>query len=91
MMNRLWPKLAGAILIGFALMGRSFAYIGIPAARLFIGDIFLGIWLLLRPGAVAGRWFRGLISTGPLNRFSWMYLLLLQYGIIEALHGFSMG
>jgi hypothetical protein len=90
-MNRLWARFAGAILLGFAMMGRSFAYIGVPAAKLFIGDIFLAVSLLLRPGGVVGRWHRGLISTGPLNRFSWIYLVFLQYGIIEALHGFSKG
>jgi hypothetical protein len=91
MMNRLWAKLVGALLLGFAMMGRSFAYIGVPAAKLFVGDIFLAVSLLLRPGGVVGRWHRGLISTGPLNRFSWIYLVFLQYGIIEALHGFSKG
>jgi hypothetical protein len=91
MMNRLWAKLVRALLLGFAMMGRSFAYIGVPSARLFIGDIVLALWLLLRPGALVGPWFRGLVSTGPLNRFCWIYLVFLQYGIIEALHGFSKG
>jgi hypothetical protein len=91
MFTRAWVKSVGALLVGLACLGKSFAYLGVPSARLFIGDMFLGLSILSRPRAVLGRWFHGLVTPGPLNHYAWMLLLLMQYGVIEALRGFSKG
>jgi hypothetical protein len=89
-LTTLWIRAVGVILVGFAL-GKSFAYVGLPSAKLFISDIFLAISLITRPNAILGRWFGSLISFGTLHQYSWMLLLFLQYGVIQALRGFSLG
>jgi hypothetical protein len=89
MINRFWVKCVAALLVGFACLGKSFAYWGVPAAKIFIGDIFLALSILLKPRAVVGRWLYALIQGGPLNGFAWMLLMFFQYGIITAIRGFS--
>ena len=51
----------GAVLMGYALFGRSFAYVGVPP--LFIGEMLLGAGLLL---LALSRWPKALFRSPPL-------------------------
>ncbi|WP_424950471.1 O-antigen ligase family protein [Deinococcus sp.] len=68
------PRLAlsflGLCLLGYALFGKGFAYIG--AAPIFIGELALGLCLL----ALLLRGRLGLLGRSPL-----LYLLLLNMGV----------
>ena len=44
-----WSKWVLFLLVGFSLTARSFSYLGIPPAKLFIGDLTLGAFILFRP------------------------------------------
>ena len=48
----IWPGVAGFLFTGYLAMARSFAYLGVPP--LFIGEIVLGAFLLLKPRAEPG-------------------------------------
>ena len=71
----IWPQIAGFLLVGYLCMSRSFAYLGV--APLFIGEIVLGAFLLLKPRVALGTWAASLLRASPLNEldspcwFSW--------------------
>ena len=46
-----WSKYVLFFLFGFCLTGRSFSYLGIPPAKLFIGDLTLAAFIFLRRGS----------------------------------------
>ena len=58
------------LLLGFALTGRSFAYLCIPPAKLFIGDLTLAAFVLLRPRKLFDPWMQALtlLIWGLLSR-----------------------
>ena len=67
-----WLTLLCLTLLGYALLGKGWAYIGIPPV--FIGEVvlFCGLVLLI----LLGRW-RGLLDLAPV----WSILLLLAWGL----------
>jgi hypothetical protein len=87
-----WTKLAGFLLLGYSLFGRSFSYLGIPPAKIFIGDLALGAFILFRSRNVLDRWLTALTQPGhPLSRFAWALLLFTLYGLFEVAHGILAG
>ena len=88
----MWRKLILVLVVGYVTLGRSFAYIGLPPLKIFIGELFLAAFLLFRSRAVIGEWFNGLIDPyRATHNFSWALLLFFQYGVFEALRGISLG
>jgi hypothetical protein len=69
-----WLALLSLTLLGYALFGKGFAYLGVPP--LFIGEIvlFLGVVLFV----LVGRW-RGLLEVPAV----WPLLLLLAWGLLR--------
>ncbi|HZD51409.1 MAG TPA: hypothetical protein VE175_00040, partial [Woeseiaceae bacterium] len=61
----IWSRIAGFLLAGYLILGRSFAYLGVPP--LFIGEIVLGAFLLLKPRVALGTWAAALLRASPLN------------------------
>ena len=51
-----WVKMASFLILGYFVMGRTFAYLGIPPLHIFIGEIVLGSFLLLGPETTRGQW-----------------------------------
>ncbi len=47
-----WAALLRFMVVGYLAMGRSFAYLGLPPAKLFIGEIVLGAFLLSNFNAI---------------------------------------
>jgi hypothetical protein len=86
-----WSKWVLFLLVGFSLTGRSFAYLGIPPAKLFIGDLTLAAFIFLRPRKLFDPWLKALTSGGPLSPVSWMLLISICYGIFEVIRGLLVG
>jgi len=81
----IWPRIAGFLLAGYLTLGRSFAYLGIPP--LFIGEIVLAGFLLLKPRVALGTWVASLLRTSPLNGFGLALLAFLAYGLWQVGRG----
>ncbi len=86
-----WSKYLLLFLLGFCLTGRSFSYLGIPPAKLFIGDLTLAAFILLRPRQLFDRWFSALTKGGPIAPFGWVLLISIAYGIFETIRGILVG
>ncbi len=71
--------------------GKTFYYLGIPAAKIFIGDITLGLFFVLRTRELASRWFGALTGRNVLSPFAWVLLLSVLFGIVEVLYGLHSG
>ena len=82
-----WTKYAIFLLMGYSLFGRSFSYLGIPPAKIFIGDVTLAALAVFHPRGFTRRWFASLVRMDPLSSFSWVLLLSIMYGIIEVARG----
>ena len=86
-----WSKWVLFLLLGLSLTGRSFAYLGIPSAKLFVGDLTLAAFIVLRPRKIFDPWIDALTKGGPLGPVAWMLLASLVYGIFEVIRGILLG
>ena len=86
-----WSKWVLFLLLGYSLTGRSFAYLGIPPAKLFIGDLTLAAFIFLRPRRLFDPWIKALTKTSPLSPFAWLLLASIAYGIFEVIRGVLAG
>ena len=89
--QRIWVTLAAVLVCGYGLFGRTFAYIGLPPAKIFIGDLVLGGFLLFQTGKIVRPWFDGLVKKSPFSALHWTYLLFLCYGVLEFCMGIVRG
>ncbi len=87
----LWSFMAAFMLLGFTLGGRTFAYLGIPPAKIFIGDVVLASFILFHPRAIVGRWVNALTRPVPLSGLAWILLLFVFYGFAEVVRGVLAG
>ena len=87
----LWAKWILFLLVGLALTGRSFSYLGIPPAKLFIGDLTLAAFIFLRPRKLFDPWLKALTNGGPLGAVSWILLISISYGIFQVIRGVLLG
>ena len=81
----IWPWIAGFLLLGYLTMGRSFAYLGIPP--IFIGEIVLAAFLLLKPRIALGTWAASLLRPSPLNGLGLALLAFMAYGLWQVGRG----
>jgi hypothetical protein len=81
----IWPWIAGFLLLGYLTMGRSFAYLGIPP--IFIGEIVLAAFLLLKPRIALGTWVASLLRPSPLNGLGLTLLAFMAYGLWQVGRG----
>jgi hypothetical protein len=86
-----WGKVAAILIVGYLCASRSFAYLGLPWIRLYIGEMILAAFLLYGPKTKQGRWLGVVRHTPELGRFNWLLLLLFCYGAFEALRGILSG
>jgi hypothetical protein len=76
----LWPRfIAGLLLVGYLCGKRPFAYLGVPP--LFIGEICLAAFLLLKPRVALGTWAVSLFRESPLDMLGLTLLVFMAYGI----------
>jgi hypothetical protein len=86
-----WSRVAFFLLIGYCLMGRSFAYLGIPPWHLFIGELVLAAFLLAGPATSLGAWPKLAPRIAPLKKVAKAYVLLFLYGVFEVVRGIALG
>ncbi len=85
-----WTKWVMFMLIGSEI-GKAFYYIGVPPAKIFIGDVVLFLFFLLRPRESWGAWARFLVHKNEFSAFSWVLLLSVLYGVLEVICGLFYG
>jgi hypothetical protein len=76
-----WPKTITSVMAGFMVFGRSFAYLGVPPAKLFVAELLLGGFVLYRPREVIDRWVRAILYGSTLSGVSIALLAFLSYGV----------
>jgi len=86
-----WSGVAFFLLVGYCVMGRSFAYLGIPAWHVFIAELVLAAFLLAGPVTVMGPWIKLARRIAPLKKIAQVYFLLLLYGVFEVARGVTLG
>ncbi len=90
-MPKSWARLACFLIFGYLSMGRSFGYLGIPAAGLFIGEISLGAFVLIG----SRYWLEFLRSMltrrSRVNNVLWAGTLFLVYGVSLTVRGILLG
>lgn len=91
MSNRFWIRTAVVLILGYCLMGRSFAYLGVPPWHLFIGEIVLALFLVAGPMTIRGSWVKIARRLPQFRRLLKFYWLLLLYGVLQVLHGIALG
>jgi len=89
--ERLWVRIAAFLVFGYVLYNRNFAYIGIPGAKVFIGDVLLALYLALGTGIMIGPWFAGLVRPTLFSGFFWALLLFVMYGVLQFARGVELG
>ncbi len=85
-----WGKWVFILLIGSAF-GRTFYYIGVPQAKVFLGEITLACFMLLRPRVLLDNWFRAITERSPLTPFAVLLFFSVLYGAAEVGLGLSAG
>jgi hypothetical protein len=85
-----WAKWVLFMMLGSAF-GRTFYYIGIPPAKIFIGEIVLVLFFILRPRETCDRWISALTKGSVFGPFAWLLLLSILWGIFEVLYGLHSG
>ena len=86
-----WQKAAIFLVIGYLLLNRSFAYLGIPQLKLFIGEIVLFAFLIFRRREGLDTFTGALAQTGPAHDCAWAMLLFILYGLFETCRGVALG
>src|SRR5271170_5894623 len=86
-----WSKWVLFLLVGLSLTGRSFSYLGIPPAKLFIGDLTLAAFIFLRPRQLFDPWIKALTKGGGLGPLAWILLISISYGIFQVIRGVLLG
>ena len=84
-----WSRIVGFLLVGYLCMKRSFAYLGLPP--IFIGEVALVAFVLLKPRVAIGTWVSSLLRPSPLNGLGLALLLFVLYGLLEVGRGILSG
>jgi hypothetical protein len=87
----MWPRIACVLLLGYLSVSRAFAYLGIPAWKLFISEVALALFLFAGPRVGGRRWMWVAVRTPILKRFWIWFALFLGYGIIHVAYGIKEG
>jgi hypothetical protein len=87
----MWPRIACLLIIGYLSMSRSFAYLGVPAWKLFISEVVFALLLLFGPKILSRRWLSVVLKLPAMGRFHCWYGLFLAYGIAEVFLGIHAG
>lgn len=83
-----WVLAAGGLVLGYLMMTRSFAYLGLPRYSLFVGEVFLIGFYLVKARESLGAFAWSLVDRTDLSFVSWSIYALSAYGLITALRGY---
>jgi hypothetical protein len=86
-----WSAVVATLVAGYLLLGRSFAYIGVPSLGVFIGEASLALFAAARPRAMFGRWIGSIINSTSLAPVAWTMLALVSCGALDAARGLAAG
>lgn len=86
-----WVFFIHFVVVGYYIGGKSFAYVGVPKAKVFIGEIFLVLFVLAWPRGFFETWLTALVRRHPLSVLAWAHLAFLAYGLFETLRGIESG
>jgi hypothetical protein len=86
-----WQLAVGFLLLGYLSMTKSFAYLGLPQLSIFIGEIVLGAFLVLKPRVALGTWSDSLLRASPLNALGLALLVFMLYGVWQMGRGVAAG
>jgi len=82
-----WRSLGLFVTIGYLILGRSFAYFGIPQLKLFIAELLICAFLLLQPRAVLDVWFTSVQNRTYLRELCIGIGVFVITGVIEVCRG----
>jgi O-antigen ligase len=85
----IWSRVAGFLVVGYLSMARSFAYLGVPP--IFIGEVVLAAFVLLKPRVALGTWAASLVRASPLSGLGLALLIFMLYGAWQAGRGILEG
>ena len=81
----IWSRVAGFLVVGYLSMARSFAYLGVPP--IFIGEVVLAAFVLLKPRVALGTWAASLMRATPLSGVGLALLIFMLYGLWQVGRG----
>ena len=89
-LRRRWLLVIQFLVIGYSCLGRSFAYLGVPQAKLFLGGDLPGV--LLHDASARGRQRRapGTRCSRQTQVLRVALTLFILYGMVSILHGFML-
>ncbi len=87
----MWPRIVCLLIVGYLSVSRSFAYLGVPAWQLFVGEVVFAFLLLFGPKIQNRRWMLVVLKLPGMRRFLNWYGLFLAYGILEVFRGIDAG
>jgi hypothetical protein len=87
----MWTRTAGLLLVGYLCLSRTFAYVGIPVWKAFIGEVVLVLFVVAGPrmGKLKLPWIAWKMPA--LRPLLSCYALFLGYGVVEVLRGIKAG
>jgi hypothetical protein len=81
-----WPDLfVGFLLVGYLCMSRSFAHYGV--GPVYIGEIALAAFLVLRPPMIVLPFFQALTRPTPYSAVAWTLTAFLALGLAQSVRG----
>ena len=86
-----WSGLVSFLVVGYLCMTRSFAYLGLPSLQIFIGELGLAAFVLLKPRVALGTWVAAVLRPSPLNELGLALLLFVSYGVLQVVRGVFAG
>src|SRR5712664_282081 len=87
----MWRRIASVLILGYLSLSRAFAYLGIPAWKVFVSEVVLGFLLLCGPRLETRRWLWVVLKMPNLRRFMTWYGLFLAYGVMQVFRGIWQG
>ena len=86
-----WGRATAVLVLGYFAMGRSFAYLGVPPLKIFVGELMLIAFLVMQPAMSLDRMVQALSHPSMLRDVAWSFMLLLLYGVMEVFRGIYHG
>jgi hypothetical protein len=87
----MWTRTAGLLLVGYLCLSRTFAYVGVPAWKAFIGEAVLVLFVVAGPRMGKMKWPWIAWKMAVLRPLLYCYMLFLGYGVFQVFRGIQAG
>ena len=87
----MWLWITCVLLLGYLGLSRTFAYVGVPPWKIFIGEVVLAVFLVLGPRFRRESWLSFSRKLPRLREFWIWYGLFFVYGVIQVVYGIQQG